>query len=956
MDYRLNRIFVLAVFAVSAAILVAFSGGSRADVADSGATQVTVDALDALTGAAISDHTFSYRVNPSATQAPELADMLSLPLSQWQAPEPGTPNFGYTRDTYWFKVTLRVADPAQAGRYYYVIDYPVLDHIDFYLVSDGVVESRYTTGDTYPYRQRPVESNKFVFPVALDSGAEKTIYVRLKTQGTMQLPARLLTEKAYYADEFSFYMLQGLFVGVIGIMLFYNMSLWYVFRTRDYMFYVLYGMSMLVVQLTMLGLTFQYLWPTATWWNNAVIPFSIVCTMACLLLFTNSFLSISRHRAGTSRVIHGYCALLAAFALASFLMPYELAIRVAIVSVIPGLLLALGAAIAALGYNAKLARLYLVSWVGVLTGSASLALTKFGLLPTNIFTTNSWQIGAGLEITLLSFALSSKIKAVTDAKITAEKKAKKATAMIARHLEQFKTIYNNSIEGLFKIDLENQKLIYNNSFAKLNGLEKGIGESQDQDLIAELIERLKLNQCSVADKNGSTRRNEEQVVHQTGNRDVWFAIKRRFLENDNGEIIAIEGSIVDISDRKLKEKAEVKLVESLKKADKIKNEFLSTISHELLTPLNGLNGHVQLLGLQLQNNEHLQGMEQSAAEMQLLINRILNFSQLQAGRLMVEPSRFSLRSMLDPLIARYRTVCQAQSLAFDVTIEEPANTLFTADAGKLYQVLDELLANAVKFTQAGKVRLSVTCTPLAVRKQEGGDDRMTVHFSVVDTGIGIREEDRDRIFALFQQVDGSFARNYGGVGLGLYLSKSLTGLLGGELTLASVEGQGSCFGLTLDMKTEASVTTLASLGKQPQLSANNESDKTVRLLVVEDNSVNQTIMKGMLKSLGYHCQIADNGQVALDMMADQAFDLVFMDCQMPVKDGFETTRLIRACPGPNQRIPIIAVTANAMSGDRERCLTAGMNDFLQKPVKRDGIRQALAQWLFSLPDTARSAG
>ena len=909
--------------------------------------------VDALADSAIADFTYSYRVKADESD-PKITDIINK--QDWDKPTSGTPNFGYTRHTYWFKVTLRTKAKNQSGLYYYVVDYPVLDYLHFYLVANDQVEAKYITGDKLPYSHRPVESNKFVFPVALGDSDEKTIYVRLSTQGTLQLPAKLLTQDEFHRDELSFYLLQGLFVGVIGIMLFYNLALWYVFRTRDYIFYVLYGVSMLTVQLTMLGLSFEYLWPNATQWNNTVIPFAITCTVLFMLLFTHSFLNIHLNRAKVSRVIQGYCIALSLFALASLVMPYESAIKIAMISVIVGLALALAAAVDALRYSFSFARLYLISWAGVVIGAVSLALTKFGILPTNVLTANSWQIGTGIEITLLSFALAAKIRAVTDAKLAAEKKAQKATALYTEHLEQYKAIYNNSIEGLFKIDLINNKILYNESFAKLNGLELGLGESNDQSFIERIVDRLHLDHCSIDRTTNMLRRDEEQVTHQLNGVDVWFAIKRRYIENENHEVVAIEGSVVDISDRKLKEKAEVKLLDALKKTDKIKNEFFSTISHELLTPLNGINGHLQLLSDEMPDNEHINGMEFSAAEMLMLVNRILNFSQLHAGSLVLEPVSFSIAGVMDPLRIKYSHICRAKSLAFEIHIDEPIPKVIFGDRQKIFQVLDELMANAVKFTPQGKVTLTIQSQ---ARQPVNADEETGIYrfiFSVTDTGIGIEQQDTDKVFTLFQQADGSNTRRYGGVGLGLYLSKALCDMMDGDIVLDSKPGEGSRFDFVVDLQAQHT----RELGHRKNRKNRNNSTKpinkdAIKLLVVEDNNVNQTIMKGMLKSLGFHCQIAENGEVALKMLQNETFDLIFMDCQMPIMDGFQATKMIRAQAVGQQNIPIVAVTANAMSGDRERCLEVGMNDFIQKPVTRDAIRKTVEQWLFvqSVADAAR---
>ncbi|MCG8669946.1 MAG: response regulator [Pseudomonadales bacterium] len=884
----------------------------------------------------LANHTLSYKVPLEAS--PNINDITNLPNDSWSQPSSDTPNFGYTKHTYWFKVELLPTSALEEGRYYYVIDYPVLDSVNFFLISNNEIEANYRTGDTLPYPQRPVESNKFAFPVNID-GTKKTIFVELKTEGTLQLPTKLLSEAEYHKAEFSFYIMEGILVGVIGIMLFYNLSLWYVFRTPEYLYYVLYGISVLTVQLTMLGLSFQYLWPYATWWNNAVIPASMMSTVTFMLLFTNAFLNVATHRPKLSKVIKLSCALQGVLAIASFFMPYEIAIKIAMLSVILFLTLPVATAVGALSYSFDSARLYLISWIGVIGGAVSLALTKFGIVPTNVFTANSWQVGTGIEITLLSFALSSKIKAVTDAKITAEEEAKKANALNAKHLEQYKAIYHNSLEGLFNIDLVNKTIIFNESFAAMNGIEYLVDGSTDEVFIENVMDHLRLTVCTIDEQNKRLRRNEEQVIHSNQNQDKWLAVKRRYLEDQQGNVIGIEGSIVDITDRKLKEKAEVKLIEGLQKADKVKNEFFSTISHELLTPLNGINGHLQLLKDQISDNENLMGIECSSADMLLLINRILNFSQLHADSLTVEPITFKLTSILDPLKDKYRDSCRAKSLAFQFSLEGTIPDLLIGDSRKIFQILDELLSNSIKFTSTGSVGLNVTIQEKVAINDEDQTGISTLSFSVVDTGIGIEKEDSDKVFSLFSQADNSNTRRYGGVGLGLYLSKALSKMLGGELNMVSNPGGGSRFNFNIDLATSQE-NILIGDSDHPLL----DKDE-ISLLVVEDNAVNQKIMRGILKSLGYQCQIAENGDVALSMLDKEKFHLIFMDCQMPIKDGFETTETIRAMDDAIKDIPIIAVTANAMSGDREHCLSVGMNDFMQKPVKRDAIESSIKHWL-----------
>jgi len=360
----------------------------------------------------IEDYTYHFKVTGNHT--PNIEDIVKLSDLAWSPPSGRTPNFGYTENTYWFKISILAPTEHSAGRYYYQIKYPVLDRVGMYLVSGGQIEKRYQTGDIVAFSYRPMESNNFVIPIDLKSGEIKDLFIRLRSDGTVQLPGALLTEDQYNKSSLSFYIGQGIYFGVIGIMLFYNLFLYFAFRSSTYLYYVLYGISILVLQSTMHGFSFQYVWPDSPWWNNKAIPISMFASCLFMLLFTKNFLSLREHALRLSKTYRVFCAFLAFIAILSLSTPYGMSIKLAAISV----MCTMGLCVLATGYawkdGDKAVQQYVLAWSVMIVGATLLTMSMFGLLPTNFITSNAWQIGTGLEIVILSFALAAKIRTVNE--------------------------------------------------------------------------------------------------------------------------------------------------------------------------------------------------------------------------------------------------------------------------------------------------------------------------------------------------------------------------------------------------------------------------------------------------------------------------------------------------------------------------------------------------------------
>ena len=490
--------------------------------------------------------------------------------------------------------------------------------------------------------------------------------------------------------------------------------------------------------------------------------------------------------------------------------------------------------------------------------------------------------------------------------------------------------------GVWELDLRSREVYLSSGWAKLVGLPQQdrliplpeimphIEQSEDVQAIGAAWKRLLTGEADHVCVEHRIRRAPAGVV--------WLCTQAQVSERAaDGRPLRIHGTCKDVTERRRSDDALRSALAAAGEANRAKREFVASMSHEIRTPLNGVVGLTRLLAqatLPAAERDAVSMIDRCAKSLLGLVDNILDFSQIEAGRLALHPVPTDLRRLLAEIGDVVAVQARQKGLTFHLGVDPDMPPCVRLDPGRVRQVLLNLLANALKFTSHGGFSLSARIARGAVSSH--------LFLQVTDTGIGIAAPDQASLFTPFTQLDASASRKHEGAGLGLAISRQLAQLMGGHLCLVSEPGRGSAFTLRLPLDLPEPCTVAAA---EPAPG----DRKAGAILLVEDNEVNQIVARRMLESLGHQrVTVAGNGNEALAACRSGRFDLILMDCHMPEKDGLQATREIRAM---GLRTPIIAFTASTTSGDRERCLEAGMNDFLGKPVEMAVLADKLRSWL-----------
>jgi len=511
----------------------------------------------------------------------------------------------------------------------------------------------------------------------------------------------------------------------------------------------------------------------------------------------------------------------------------------------------------------------------------------------------------------------------------------------------------STADGILVVDRVGKIVSFNGKFIEMWGIPREVIESRDDDkALAFVLDQLKDPDAflsKVRKLYADPMANSFDVLDFKDGRVVERYSQPQILgEESQGRV----WSFRDITDRR---RAQVDLEvarDQALEASYLKSRFVATMSHEIRTPMNGVIGMTGLLldtDLDPEQRGYAQSVRTSAEALLSIVNDILDFSKIEAGKLTLESMNFDPRLVVEEVAEMLAYQASAKEIEVAILLQPDLPSRLRGDPGRLRQVLVNLVGNAIKFTQVGHVTISAALA-------EESLNEATVRFEVSDTGIGIGAEDRRLLFESFSQVDSSNTRKFGGTGLGLTISRQLVSMMGGEIGVTSEIAQGSTFWFTA--RFEAAVDSPPGDRQTPLVQgfgqgAEREGDETnqarsgppPRVLIVEDNAVNQVVAANIVKKLGYRSDVVANGLEAINALSAISYAAVLMDCQMPEMDGYAATGEIRSREEGKGHTPIIAMTASAMEGDRERCLAAGMDDYISKPVRRDDLAATLNRWI-----------
>jgi len=520
----------------------------------------------------------------------------------------------------------------------------------------------------------------------------------------------------------------------------------------------------------------------------------------------------------------------------------------------------------------------------------------------------------------------------------------------------FATLLENIPMGVLMVEAPSGKLLVAND-AALDLLGRGIVSEQSNINLAEGYKAFKRDSGEpypleerpiILGMSGRSSHVDDMVIEGPDGNQILLEVFGTPVTNDEGKIWASLVSFVDITERKQMEEELRQAKAAAEVANTAKSRFLATMSHEIRTPMNAVIGFIQLLQyteLTPEQREYTEIANNSGVKLVQLLNDILDLSKIEADKIELEHSDFNLQTVISGTMDLLTLQSREKALQLTSSIDSNVPMALTGDAGRLRQIIINLVGNAIKFTPKGNVTLQIQKDNEEIRS-------VTLRFLIRDSGIGIAADKLEHIFAPFTQADSSTTRNYGGSGLGLAICKRLAELMGGDIGVESVEGEGTTFWFTAVMGKQVEVPLIRVEGIKTSSSCGKSSKGSfsangIRILLTEDDPVVQKLMSLLLRQYGYLVDVAGDGKKALQALEENDYALVLMDCMMPEMNGYEVTAVIRdpASSVLRHDIPIIALTGYAMKQDRDECIAAGMDDHLTKPLTLSDLLAMLEKWL-----------
>ena len=526
-----------------------------------------------------------------------------------------------------------------------------------------------------------------------------------------------------------------------------------------------------------------------------------------------------------------------------------------------------------------------------------------------------------------------------------------AAADLGRERFLLQTLLNNLPDFIYFKDRESRFLRLSRAHAERLGLAEAndaVGTTDSDYFSQEYSKAAREDELHLMRTGEDVLGHQEHAVWPDGS-ETWVATSKLPLRDESGNVVGTFGISRDISELKAAAEQLRHAKEVAEAASKAKSEFVANLSHEIRTPMNAIIGMAELLvsdGLEGVRAEQAKTILESGECLLALLNEILDFSRIESGHVELDPVPGELRDSVGGIIRMLRIRANEKSIELKSDIHADVQDRIVADFVRLRQILINLIGNSLKFTEQGEVTLHVD-------QVSENNESVTLRFAVSDTGIGIQSDKLDRIFEEFEQADKSTTRQYGGTGLGLAITSRLVKLMGGQIKVESEVGRGSTFAFTLDFPVSTKQIDTGQQSTKQQTEGSESSDRkaatallgsteSLRILLAEDSLTNQKVATMMLSKSGHIIKIANNGREAVDLSAKEDFDLILMDLEMPEMDGLQATRQIREREvDTGLHIPIIAMTAHAMASDEQRCLDAGMDAYIPKPIRQDIVFETI---------------
>ncbi|MFO8141091.1 MAG: 7TM diverse intracellular signaling domain-containing protein [Marinobacter sp.] len=876
-------------------------------------------------------------------------DVLALPEQRFSRHQAGVLNFGYTESAYWARFDLS----ARATETNWILELalPLVDDVRLYLVRDGQLVAQRRAGylDNWDDRDLAVPNPTFRLQLMPET---TTVFLRITNTNAFRLPITLWHPDSYIEKVSIDEAVRGILLGALLAILAYNLFVAVSVRERSNIYYVLYLICASISIATEQVHGVQLLDNRPAILDKAYLHFQIILTWFFGLLMARSLLETAERSPDLDYVIRLCLYSVVATFVLSFFMPYSVAMEwIVIGSLLLSVILIVVSFLSWRYYNPA-AWSYFCAWTLALIGFGIYALTVMGYLPLNTFTTYSPQFGLTAQIILFSFALADRIKQVQGEALAWNERA-------LANLQRYQSLFDNAIEGVFQMSPDRRFVTANPAMAQLLGYRHSRELLQHSpDVLDTCIADARLRRLVVQqlEARGLVKGIEARYLTRRGV-ERWATISLHTVYDADGVPTHLEGTCIDATEchqrqRIEQEREQERLEKELAKSSaQAKSQFLANMSHEIRTPLAAIIGYGEnLLDPDLNEREKRSSAEtvvRSGRHLLELINDILDHSKIDANKLDVEVVPVRLPDLLDEVRAFFEPRARDKGLDFSIICDFPLPEKIQTDPTRFRQIIINLCGNALKFTENGSISLILRCD----RESE------TLFARVVDTGIGMKPEQLERLFDPFAQASSAIARQYGGTGLGLSISRRLAELLGGGIRVSSTYGEGSEFEVSVGT---GQLDEVHFLRDASELHQRRRSIPMVmapalkgRILCAEDNEVNRRLVSMLVRRTGAELVHVSNGAEALELASRERFDLILMDIQMPVMNGRDATVALREA-GVNT--PIIALTANVMTEDVADYRLAGCNEHLAKPIDKQRFYEVLARYLTVCPQGSQSHG